>query len=420
VDKSITRKILVKCNLIHGQSPVSKIYCSQGRLLSLSLEDQAIILSNIKEVNKKTEPYFFLKDPIKKVFEKHYALKYELTVTEPVQSQLTNSDSMSNLKFLKLQRQLGKQRNPTSQSLLYLPRSQLVSVVGKKIIFYYKPQTSEQQISYFESKECVFSDESLPNLKQEEIACVSISLNRQLFAISYKNQHCLITVWDFDGKGLLGSRQLGSRLVTQDMTFTENSHHLICLLFKQSGYQELVIIKLSTMDILNRLRFDYWLSFKIRGLYTIKSQQFYTFGFQHLYLWTFSENLLDFEILNLESLEEKKENFVDHYNSEEYFRKNKNFSLLNNEGFKISFFSTITTMKVINSLLVTATDDGYILFWVRNKLVKRHLGHTNSVINAIDFCIFDDNCKCNKISLFQETPMVSSISGNSNSNLQSN
>jgi hypothetical protein len=268
-------------------------------------------------------------------------------------------------------------------------------VVGKKIIFYYKRHTSAENNNYFFSRECLFLDESLPNLNREEIACVSLSLNRQLFAISYKTQHCLVTIWDFDGKVLLGSRQLGLRLVAQDMAFTENSLHLICLLFKQTGYQELVIIKLGNMEILNRVRFDYWLSFKIRGIYTIKSQEFYTFGFQHLYLWRFSENLLDFEVLNLESLKEKKENFVDLYNSEEYFRKNKNFSLLNNSDFKISFFSTITTVKEINNLLVTATDDGYILFWVQNNLVKRHLGHTNSVINAIDFCIFDDNCNSN-------------------------
>ena len=393
IDKAAMRKVLVKCNRIHGQSPVVQMFFSDKQLLSLSLEDQSVVLSDIRRVNKKTEPYFFLKDHLKTVFEKLYARKYEIAALEPDQSQLTNSDSMRSLKFLKLVRQLGKKRSSTSQSLLYLPRSQLVSIVGKKIIFYFRRQTPEGD-NYFQSRECVFLDESLPNLKREEIACVSISLNRQLFAIAYKTQHCLTTVWDFDGKGLLGSRQLGPRLVTQDMTFTENSQHLVCLLFKQSGCQELVVLKLATMAVLNRLRFDHWLSFKIRGLYTIESQRFYTFGFQHLYLWTFSENMLDFEILNLESFEEQKKNYVDIHNSEEYFRKNKNFKLVreNNGDLEISFFSTITTMKMIKSLLVTATDDGYILFWVRNQLVKRHLGHTDSAIKAIDFCIFDENC----------------------------
>lgn len=393
IDKSIVRKVLVKANLVHGQYPVSKIFFNGPDILSLSLEDQAITLSKLIRVNTKTEPYFFLSDPIKKVFEKHYGRQYKLTSSEPEQTHVSGSDSSDSLKFLKLKRQLGKQRNQTGRSLLYLPRSQLVSVVGKKIIFYFKQHTPGSDDKYFQSRECLFLDESLPNLKREEIACVSMSLNGQLFAISYKTQHCLVTVWDFDGRVLLGSRQLGLRLVAQDLAFTENSRHLICLLFKQTGYQELVILKLGNMDVLNRVRFDYWLSFKIRGIFTIKSQEFYTFGFQHLYLWRFSENLLDFEVLNLESLKEKKENFVDLYNSEEYFRKNKNFSLLNNSQFKISFFSTITTVKVIDDLLVTATDDGYILFWVQNNLVKRHLGHTNSVINAIDFCIFDDNCK---------------------------
>ena len=192
-----------------------------------------------------------------------------------------------------------------------------------------------------------------------EISALAICPNRTYILYGTKEINSQFTLMDITSKSIIKTFQLTGLVTPLIIRFSSDSRNCVILGITSKYQASIYFIDVFKGKKMAVLTLAYSLVFKIKDIQFVPqiNNEFITVGIQHLSLWKYKANNLEFEECRIEKKNDKiKKNDLEGYEGIE-----------NNEEFLTSF---LAICFLFSHVFVTSCDSGYIYLWHKKRIIQ--------------------------------------------------
>jgi WD40 repeat protein len=341
--------------------------CTSNRLFTTGINDQCVFQWNISGSEDYWELDFNEYDmSVKDVFlaevdpkEKYHSMIDELLTLrdEIVHMQEKIDETIQPEIFLELDKVIGRKAYNRRNNLLFTKDNNLVFNAGSMIVLLNIPPvktdvplTQKSLDEYFSQK---FLEPDKGNIFSisPEISAIAICPNGKFLCTGTTQNNARILIWEMTSRTFIRSMTLSNCCTVLALEYAEDSRTIICVALSKNYTQCLYLIDTEKSKILASVNHLYSIPFKIKDMIFRpgSTTEFITCGVQHMTLWSYKGDLLNFKEFSIK-MTNMKARVPDLEKSENEQTQQQNTVL------KVTFLAIISVFDFI----ITGADDGRV------------------------------------------------------------